>query len=104
MDTIATAMMVATHSIAARSRGGNRACTKMSFIPFEDTTAWGVTQAVGADQGDIVANAMKKERIIRYSSSSHIFHCLIWSIREIVAAQEDLKSLYRELFLDALIS
>ncbi|KAF8521053.1 hypothetical protein JB92DRAFT_2892714 [Gautieria morchelliformis] len=49
----------------------------MSFVPFGDTSAWSDLQAVDADPGDIIANAMKKERVIR----------------DIVAAQEDLKSL-----------
>ncbi|KAF8521051.1 hypothetical protein JB92DRAFT_2892708 [Gautieria morchelliformis] len=49
----------------------------MSFVPFGDTSAWSDSQAVDADPGDIIANAMKKERVIR----------------DIVAAQEDLKTL-----------
>ena len=38
----------------------------MSFVPFEDTTAWSIAPNPDADQGDIVANAMKKERLIRF--------------------------------------
>ena len=47
----------------------------MSFVPFEDTTAWSISQAADADQGDIVANAMKKERVIRYHLS-RVLYCL----------------------------
>jgi len=49
----------------------------MSFAPFEDASAWGTPQAQEADEGDIVANAMKKERVLR----------------DLAAAQEDLKTL-----------
>ncbi|KAF8588970.1 hypothetical protein K439DRAFT_1405611 [Ramaria rubella] len=49
----------------------------MSVVPFEDTTAWGAVHGSEADEGDIVANAMKKERVLR----------------DIFAAQEDLKTL-----------
>lgn len=38
----------------------------MSFVPFEDTAAWSIAPATDADQGDIIANAMKKERLIRF--------------------------------------
>ncbi|KAF8527536.1 hypothetical protein BU17DRAFT_81738 [Hysterangium stoloniferum] len=49
----------------------------MSMVPFEDASAWGTAQTPHIEEGDIVANAMKKERVLR----------------EIAARQEDLRAL-----------
>ncbi|GJJ13347.1 hypothetical protein Clacol_007599 [Clathrus columnatus] len=51
----------------------------MSFIPLDDTTAWGDNSTSEEfEESDIVSVAMKKERVLR----------------EIIAAQEDLQALF----------
>ncbi|KDQ62371.1 hypothetical protein JAAARDRAFT_30275 [Jaapia argillacea MUCL 33604] len=47
----------------------------MSFVPFDDVPAWGAPVAPPA--GDIVSNAIRKEKVIK----------------DIVSAQEDLRVL-----------